>query len=39
VTATLVRRAIRGYITFPIALAVMIFLSAWTLQFWQAWHY
>ncbi len=36
-TASLRRRSVRGLAFFIVAMAVMLFLPAWTLAWWQAW--
>jgi protein-S-isoprenylcysteine O-methyltransferase Ste14 len=38
-TSDLRRRALAGFVKFQIALALMIFLPAWTIRFWEAWLY
>jgi len=35
----LAKRAFAGFAKFQIALALMIFLPAWSLRYWQGWLY
>ena len=38
-TTALRRKALRGLVTFTFAMAVALFVPAWSLRYWQGWLY